>query len=94
MSSQKKLKIKIFDKEYSLVVENEKRALAVSEYVNSLMNDLQNDMINQPPQTIAVVASLNIANDLFIEKEVTSQTFEDAFERLKKINTLLEDISN
>lgn len=94
MSSQKKLKIKIFDKEYSLVVENEKRALAVSEYVNLLMNDLQNDMINQPPQTIAVVASLNIANDLFIEKEVTSQTFEDAFERLKKINTLLEDISN
>lgn len=94
MSSQKKLKIKIFDKEYSLVVENEERALAVSEYVNSLMNDLQNDMSNQPPQTIAVVASLNIANDLFIEKEVTSQTFEEAIERLKKINTLLEDISN
>ncbi len=93
MSSNQKLKIKIFDKEYSLVVDNEERARNVSEYVNSLMNDLSVDMNGQPPQTIAIVAALNIANDFFIEQENAEKTFAEATERLNKLNLLLEDIS-
>ncbi len=93
MSSNKKLKIKIFDKEYTLVVDNEDRARNVSEYVNSLLNDLNTDMNGQPPQTIAIVAALNIANDYFIEKETADKTYEEATERLNKLNLLLEDIS-
>ncbi|MCX8057722.1 MAG: cell division protein ZapA [Ignavibacteria bacterium] len=93
MSSNKKLKIKIFDKEFTLVVEDEERAKDVSAYVNSLMNDLSTDMMGQPPQTIATVAALNIANDLYIEKDLANKTYQEATERLNKLNLLLEGIS-
>lgn len=93
MSSNQKLKFKIFDKEYSLVVDNEERARYVSEYVNSLMNDLTIDMKGQPPQTIAIIAALNIANDYFIEQENAEKTYAEATERLNKLNLILEDIS-
>lgn len=94
MYSNKKLKIKIFDREYSLVVDNEERARNVSEYVNSLMNDLNVDMNGQPPHTIAIVAALNIANDYFLEKENSAKDLQEATERLNKLNLLLEDISS
>jgi cell division protein ZapA len=93
MSNQKKLKIKIFDKEYSLLVENEERAKDLGEYVNTLMNDLREDMSDQPTQTVAVLASLNIANDLFAEKESFNKTLDKSIERINKLNLLLEDIS-
>ncbi len=93
MSSQKKLKIKIFDKEYSLLVENEDRAKELGDYVNTLMNDLREDMSDQPTQTVAVLASLNIANDLFTEKDQSNKIIANATERVKKLNLLLEDIT-
>lgn len=94
MSSKTKLKIKLFDKEYTFVVDNEERARNVSEYVNSLMNDLSIDMSGQPPQTIAIVAALNIANDYFIEKENSDNSYKEAAERLNRLNLLLEGISD
>ncbi|MBM4174768.1 MAG: cell division protein ZapA [Ignavibacteria bacterium] len=93
MSNQKKLKIKIFDKEYSLLVENEERAKDLGDYVNTLMNDLREDMSDQPTQTVAVLASLNIANDLFAEKDSYNKSIDKANERINKLNLLLEDIS-
>lgn len=93
MSNQKKLKIKIFDKEYSLLVENEERAKDLGDYVNTLMNDLREDMSDQPSQTVAILASLNIANDLFAEKESFNKSIDKATERINKLNLLLEDIS-
>lgn len=94
MSSKNKLKIKLFDKEYTFVVDNKERAHNVSEYVNSLINDLSTDMSGQPPQTIAIVAALNIANDYFIEKENCDKAFEEATERINRLNVLLEGISD
>ncbi len=93
MSNQKKLKIKIFDKEYSLLVENEERAKDLGDYVNTLINDLREDMSDQPSQTVAVLASLNIANDLFAEKDSFNKTIDQATDRINKLNLLLEDIS-
>lgn len=93
MSLNKNLKIKIFDREYSLVVDNEDRARKVSEYVNSLINDLSVDMNGQPSHTIAIVAALNIANDYFIEKETSEKDIAEATERLNRLNLLFEDIS-
>ncbi len=93
MPSNKKLKIKIFDREYTLQVENEERAKKVSDYVNSLMNDLNVDMEGHPPHTIAIVAALNIATELFEEKEQFEEIYKNAIERIGKLNLLLEGIS-
>ena len=68
MMEKKKLKVKIFDKEYSLLVENQEIATELAKYVNDVMEETQNELSGQPSETISVIASLNIAYDLFIEK--------------------------
>ena len=68
MTDKKKLKIKIFDKEYSLLVENEEVAKELAIYVNKVMEETKEELPDQPAQTIAIIACLNIAYDFFLEK--------------------------
>ena len=68
MTEKKKLKVKIFDKEYSLLVDNEDIALELAKYVNSIMEETRDEMPEQPSDTIAIIAALNIAYDWFVEK--------------------------
>ena len=68
MSEKKKLKIKIFDKEYSLLVENEEIAKELAIYVNKVMEETKEELPDQPAQTRAISACLNIAYDFFLEK--------------------------
>ena len=44
MTDKKKLKIKIFDKEYSLLVENEEIAKELAIYVNKVMEETKDDL--------------------------------------------------
>ena len=68
MTDKKKLKVNIFDKDYSLLVENEDLAADLAKYVNNMMNETRDEMPSQSTETVAVIAALNIAYDLFIEK--------------------------
>ena len=55
MTDKKKLKIKIFDKEYSLLVENEEIAKELAIYVNKVMEETKDELPDQPAQTIRCV---------------------------------------
>ena len=44
MADKKKLKIKIFDKEYSLLVENEEIAKELAVYVNKVMEETKEEL--------------------------------------------------
>lgn len=44
MVEKKKLKIKIFDKEYSLLVEDEEIAKELASYVNKVMEEVRNEL--------------------------------------------------
>lgn len=90
MTEKKKLKIKIFDKEYSLLVENEDVAKELAVYVNQMMDDTQKELPNQPAQTIAVIAALNIAFDYFIEKDRNRKFLDLAAKKVKNIQILLD----
>ena len=68
MTEKKKLKVQIFDKEYSLLVENQEIAAELAKYVNKVMKETKDELPNQPTETVAIIASLNIAYDLFVEK--------------------------
>jgi cell division protein ZapA len=89
MTDKKKLKIKIFDKEYSLLVENEEIAKELATYVNKVMEETKDELPDQPPQTIAIIACLNIAYDLFLEKNKNREFIIQASEKIKKIKLLL-----
>lgn len=89
MVEKKKLKIKIFDKEYSLLVEDEEIAKELASYVNKVMEEVRNELPDQPAQTVAIIASLNIAYDFFLEKSRNKELLVQASDRIKKIKLLL-----
>lgn len=89
MVEKKKLKIKIFDKEYSLLVEDEDIAKELAHYVNNVMEEVKNELTGQPAQTIAIIASLNIAYEYFLEKSKNKEFFIQATDKLKRLKLLL-----
>ncbi len=91
MNNKKKLKLTIFDKEYSLLVEDEDVATELAAYVNRVMNETKEELPDQSIQTIAIIASLNIAYDLFIEKNKSREFTNQALDRIKKIKLLLNE---
>lgn len=91
MSEKKKLKIKIFDKEYSLLVEDEEIAKELAVYVNKVMEETKEELPDQPAQTIAIIACLNIAYDLFLEKNKNREFLIQASDKIKKLKLLLSE---
>ncbi len=91
MTEKKKLKIKIFEKEYSLLVENEEIAKELAIYVNKVMEETKDELPDQPAQTIAIIACLNIAYDLFLEKNKNREFVIQAADKVKKLKLLLND---
>jgi len=89
MTDKKKLKVKIFDKEYSLLVDNEEIARELAVYVNNVMEETKQELPDQPAQTIAIIASLNIAYDYFLEKNKNKEFLIQATGKVKKIKLLL-----
>ncbi len=90
MSNKKKLKVKIFDKEFSLLVENEDIAADLAKYVSKIMEDTSKELDGQPTETIAIIAALNIAYDLSMEKNKFKEFSIQATDRIKKVKLLLE----
>lgn len=91
MTDKKKLKVRIFDKEYSLLVENQEIAAELAKYVNNVMEDTQRELSDQPTETIAIIAALNIAYDLFVEKNKYREFSIQATDKIKKIKLLLNE---
>ena len=91
MTDKKKLKVTIFDKEYSLLVENEDLAVELAKYVNNIMDETRNEMPSQPTETVAIIAALNIAYDLFIEKNKFREFSIQATDKVKKIKLLINE---
>ncbi|MDP4175823.1 MAG: cell division protein ZapA [Bacteroidota bacterium] len=89
--AKKKLKIKIFDKEYALLVENEEIATELARYVDKVMQETKDELPDQNIQTIAVIAALNIAYDLFLEKNKFKEFSNLAIEKIKKIKLQAND---
>lgn len=91
MSEKKKLKVTIFDKEYSLLVENQDIAAELAKYVNKVMEETRDEMPDQPSETVSIIAALNIAYDLFVEKNKFREFSIQATDKVKKIKLLLNE---
>ncbi len=90
MTEKKKLKVKIFDKEFSLLVENQEIAAELATYVNKIMDETKAELKDQPNETIAIIAALNIAYDLSVEKNRFREFSIQATDKIKKIKLLLD----
>ncbi len=90
MAEKKKLKVKIFDKEFSLLVENQEIAAELATYVNKIIDETKAELKDQPNETIAIIAALNIAYDLSVEKNKFREFSIQATDKIKKIKLLLD----
>ena len=91
MIEKKKLKVNIFDKEYSLLVDNQEIAAELAKYVSKVMNETQEELPDQPKETIAIIAGLNIAYELFVEKNRFREFSIQATDKIKKIKLLINE---
>ncbi len=91
MNDKKKLKVNIFDKDYSLLVDSEEIATELAKYVNKIIDETQEELPDQSKETIAIIAALNIAYDLFVEKNKFREFSIQATDKIKKIKLLLNE---
>ncbi len=91
MKEKKKLKVTIFGKEYSLLVEDEDIAAELVSYVGKLMEETKNDLSDQSNETIAIIAALNIAYEYQLDKNNFKEFNIQAVDRIKRIKLLLEE---
>jgi len=91
MVDKKKLKVKIYNKEYSLLVENQEVATELAKYVDEVMEDTRKELPGQPTETLAIIAALNIAYDLFVERNNLREFSVQANDKIKKMKLLLSN---
>ena len=94
MTEKKKLRVNIFDKEYSLLVDDQEIAAELAKYVSKVMEETREELPDQAKETIAIIATLNIAYELFVEKNKFREFSIQATDKIKKIKLLLNDSSS
>lgn len=92
MNSDKNiLKVKILDIEYPLKVsENVDYVQQIARYVDSKMREIQAAKPDRPLHQIAILAALNIADELYQQKNFRSDNLKVYEERMEKLAKKLE----
>ena len=91
--NQKDIRVKIFNSEYNLQGDNAEKVERISDYLDGIMNRINNESPNQSEETIAVVSALNIAEEYFKEKDLKSNLEKDYSDLLDEFNTKVKGIS-
>jgi cell division protein ZapA len=91
-------KVNIFGTEYPLKVSaNVEYVQSVADYVDSKMKEIQEGKPNRPLHQVAILAALNITDELFRQREIDQQStkhVQDQIERLtRKIKSSLQIIA-
>ncbi len=92
LSEQKIIKVKILNMEYTLKVDDEELGYKAAEYVDKLMNELQERLPKQPLLTIAVLTALNIAEELLREKKNRGYVESEIEDLLRNLSSRVDRI--
>ncbi len=92
--NQKDIRVKIFNSEYNLQGDNAEKVERISDYLDGIMNRINNESPNQSEETIAVVSALNIAEEYFKEKDFKIDLEKDYSNLLDEFSTKVKNISD
>jgi cell division protein ZapA len=92
--SQREIRVRIFNSEYNLQGEDPAQVQKVADYVDAVMNRINNESPNQTEETIAIVSALNIAEDYFKEKNQKAVIEKDLGSILSECNKKINGISS
>jgi cell division protein ZapA len=82
----------IFKSEYNLQGENPAEVERVANYVDKLMQNINNESPNQSGETIAVVTALNIAENFFKEKNTRQEMGKEYTEFIEDCNKQIDEV--
>ena len=89
----KDIRIKIFNNHYTLKGDDIELVEKSAQYVDTLMNKIQNEIPNQSDITIAIVSALNIAENYYKEKNSNFVLDQNYKSLLSGLNTQIKDIT-
>ena len=89
----KDIRIKIFNNHYTLKGDDIELVEKSAQYVDSLMNKVQNDIPNQSDITIAIVSALNLAETYFKEKNNNFVLDQNYKTLINNLNSQIKDIN-
>jgi len=87
----KSIKVKIFGSEYPLKGEDESQTKKIASHVDAMLGKIHEKIPEQPPLTVAVLAALNISEDLMRERENQQQVSEHLHSELTKLSNYLDN---
>ena len=89
----KDIRIKIFNNHYTLKGDDIELVEKSAQYVDTLMNKIQNEIPNQSDITIAIVSALNIAENYYKEKNSNFVLDQNYKSLLSGLNTQVKEIT-
>jgi len=91
--NQSRLKVKIFGIEYALKADTSHEYIEeTANYVDKVMNDVSSRYQEQSDTRIAVLAALNIAEELFQIRKLSPSSLEEKAQKITDIlNSALKD---
>ena len=87
----KSIRVKIFGSEYPLRGENEDLTKQIATHVDTMLNQIHERIPDQPPLTVAVLAALNITEDLFTTKGQSEQAVTELETEITKLSNYLDN---
>jgi len=87
----KSIRVKIYGSEYPLRGEDEESTRRAATYVDEMMNTIHGRIPDQPPVTVAVLSALNVAQDLFKDREKHSSIVSEIENELRKVTSYLDN---
>lgn len=90
----KDIRIKIFNNHYTLKGDDIELVEKSAQYVDTLMNKIQNEIPNQSDITIAIVSALNIAENYYKEKNSNFVLDQNYKSLLSGLNSQVKEIGD
>ena len=90
----KEIRIKIFNNHYTLKGDDIELLEKSAQYVDTLMNKVQNEVPNQSDFTVAIVSALNIAENYYKEKNSSFIVDQNYKSLLNNLNAHVKEIND
>lgn len=84
------IRVRIYGTDYPLKVDDENLTVRAAEQLDKMMHELHAQIPDQPPTTLAVLAALNVTEELTHEKEDSKQLTRKVEQELRSITQLLD----
>lgn len=87
------MRVSIFGSEYSLLAENDESYIKeIARYVDDKMREIDDSQSLKSSMKVAILAALNIADELYQERAYREKLLNQLNEEAKKLNRSLIDV--